>query len=68
MTTKMTAGASVLFDVRDASKATETKAKWLHKHVAKTLYLAKRVKPECLTVAAFLSTRVAVSDIDNFAK
>ena len=43
MTTKVTPGASVLFDVRDAPKATETEAKWYHTHVAKILYLAKRV-------------------------
>ena len=41
MTTKVTRGASVLSDVRDAPKATETEAKWFHTHVAKTLYLAK---------------------------
>ena len=36
--------------------------KWFHTHVAKILYLAKRVKPECLTAVAFLSTRVTKSD------
>ena len=34
MTTKVTPGALVLFDVRDAPKATETEAKWFHTHVA----------------------------------
>jgi Reverse transcriptase (RNA-dependent DNA polymerase) len=67
-TTKVTPGASVLFDVRDAPKATESEAKWFHTHVAKILYLAKRVKPECLTAVAFLSTRVTMSDIDDLAK
>jgi hypothetical protein len=67
-TTKVTPAASVLFDVRDALKATEDEAKWFHTHVAKILYLAKRVRPECLTAVAFLSTRVAAPDIDDLAK
>ena len=63
-TTKVTTpGASFLFDVRDAPKATESEAKWFHTHVAKILYLAKTVKPECLTVVAFLSTRVIMSEL-----
>ena len=66
--TKVTPAASVLFDVRDAPKATEDEAKWFHTHVAKILYLAKRVRPECLTAVAFLSTRVAAPDIDDLAK
>ena len=32
------------------------------------LYLAKRVRPECLTAVAFLSTRVHECDIDDLAK
>jgi hypothetical protein len=40
----------------------------VHTHVAKILYLAKRVKPECLTAVAFLSTRVTMTDIDDLAK
>jgi Reverse transcriptase (RNA-dependent DNA polymerase) len=67
-TTRATPGASVLFDVRDAPRATASEAKWFHTHVAKILYLAKRVKPECLTAVAFLSTRVTMSDIDDLAK
>jgi hypothetical protein len=67
-TTRVTPAASVLFDVRDAPRATESEAKWFHTYVAKILYLAKRVKPECLTAVAFLSTRVTMSDIDDLAK
>lgn len=67
-TTKATPGASVLFDIRDAPKVPESEAKWFHTHVAKILYLAKRVRPECLTAVAFLSTRVASPDIDDMAK
>ena len=68
MTAKVTPGAWVLFYVRDAPKAIETEAEWFHTYVEKILYLAKRVKPECLTAVAFLSTRVTVSDIDDLAK
>ena len=67
-TTKVTPSASVLFDVRDARRATELEDKWFHTYVAKILYLAKRVKPECLTAVAFLSTRVTMSNIDDLAK
>ena len=48
--------------------APEAKAKWFHTHVAKILYLAKRVRPECLTAVAFLSTRVAAPDIGDLAR
>jgi hypothetical protein len=67
-TTKMTPGASVLFEVWDAPKAIAAEAKWFHTYVAKMLYLAKRTRPECLTVVAFLSTRVNVCNIDDLAK
>ena len=67
-TTKLTRGASVHFDVRGAPKASDADAKWFHTHVAKILYLATRVRPECLTAVAFLSTRVAAPDIDDLAK
>jgi hypothetical protein len=66
--TRVTPAASTLFDTRDAKKATDVEAKWFHTHVAKVLYLAKRVRPECLTAVAFLSTRVQVCDIDDLAK
>ena len=65
---RATPAASVLFDVRETCKATEAESKWFHTHVAKMLYLAKRVRPECLTAVAFLSTRVHVCDIDDLAK
>ena len=67
-TTKVTPASSVLFDVRDALKASDADAKWFHTYVAKILYLAKRVRPECLTAVTFLSTRVVAPDIDDLAK
>ena len=69
VTAKPTPAASTLFEVRpDAAKAGEDVRKRFHTHVAKMLYLAKRVRPECLTAVAFLATRVHVCDIDDLAK
>jgi hypothetical protein len=67
-TTRATPASSMLFHVRDAPKASESESAWFHTYVAKLLYLAKRVRPECLTAVAFLTTRVAVCDIDDLAK
>jgi hypothetical protein len=65
---KKTPATSSLFNVRDAPKASAAERKWFHSYVAKMLYLAKRVRPECLTAVAFLSTRVIECDIDDLAK
>ena len=65
---KATPAASNLFDVRDAPKLSDSDSKFFHSHVAKVLYLAKRVRPECLTAVSFLSTRVQVCDVDDMAK
>ena len=67
-TTRSTPAASTLFDVRDAPKLSAADSKYFHTNVAKILYLAKRIRPECLTAVAFLSTRVQVADIDDMAK
>jgi hypothetical protein len=45
-----------------------TDQEWFHSHVAKILYLAKRVKPECLTTVSYLATRVNKADADDFGK
>jgi hypothetical protein len=66
--TRATPTASNLIDVRDITRATESEGKWFHINVAKVLYLAKRVRPECLTAVAFLTTRVQKCDIDDLAK
>jgi hypothetical protein len=42
--------------------------RWFHTHVAKLLYLAKRVRPEMLTAISFLTTRVQACDQDDLAK
>jgi hypothetical protein len=65
---RSTPATSALFDVRDAPKLSIVDAVYFRSFVAKVLYVAKRVKPECLTAVAFLSTRVEVCDIDDLAK
>ncbi len=37
-------------------------------YVAKLLYLAKRVRPECLVVIAFLTIRANDVDVEDVAK
>jgi hypothetical protein len=44
------------------------KQEWFHSYVAKLLYLAKRVKPECLTTVSYLATRVNKADTDDIGK
>jgi hypothetical protein len=36
--------------------------------VAKILYIAKQVKPECLTAVSFLTSRVEAYDTDDLRK
>ena len=67
-TARATPAALCLFDVRDTTKATPEEAEWFHSYTCKVLYVAKRVKPECLVTVAFLSTRVHECDIDDLAK
>ena len=66
---RKTPATESLFDTReDAPKASEEDRKWFHTHVMKLQYLAKRVKPECLTAVNFLSSRVQCCDSDDLAK
>lgn len=68
-TVRMTPAASTLFDVRESvAKASSEEKQWFHSYVAKVLYLAKRVRPECLTTVSFLATRVNDCDLDDLAK
>ena len=67
--TATTPASESLFESRDTvAKATEEERKWFHTHTAKMLYLAKRVRPECLTAVSFLSTRVSQCDADDLKK
>lgn len=68
-TARATPTASCLFDTRDDSpKASEEDKEWFYSYVVKVLYLAKKVRPECLTAVAFLTTRVHACDQDDLAK
>jgi hypothetical protein len=66
---RATPAAETLFEVRaDVRTASPAEAAYFHTYVAKILYLAKRVRPECLTAVSFLTTRVQECDIDDMAK
>ena len=41
---------------------------WFHHLTAQLVYLAKRVKPECLTAVAYLATRVTRCNVDDVDK
>ena len=58
-----------LFDTRPgAVTATEEVRVWFHRVTAQLVYLAKRVKPECLTAVAYLATRVIKCSMDDVDK
>jgi hypothetical protein len=57
-----------LFVIRDAPKVSEKEAIWCRSYVAKVLYIAKRVKPECLTAVSFLTSKVGAYDTDDLGK
>ena len=65
---KVTPATSELFRVREEPLLEPAEAKSFHTRVAKLQYLAKRVRPECLTAVAFLSTRVKSPDRDDMKK
>ena len=57
--TATTPATEGLFDVREeADSVSEEVRIWFHCILAKLLYLAKRVRPECLTAVSYLATRV----------
>ena len=68
VSSRATPATDSLFDVRETVKATEEEKVWFHSNVAKMLYLAKRIRPECLVAVSFLSTRVHECDHDDLAK
>ena len=57
-----------LFVTREAPKVSAEEAIWCRSYVAKVLYIAKRVKPECLTAVSFLTSRVGAYDVDDLGK
>ncbi len=52
----------------DCAEASEEERKRFHTYTAKMMYLAKRVRPECLTAVSFLATRVQCCDTDDLFK
>jgi hypothetical protein len=66
---KATPASECLFDVRvDSPLSSKGRQEWFHSFVAKMLYLAKRVRPECLTTVSFLAKRVQCCTVDDEAK
>ncbi len=65
---RVTSDAFTVFDTRDAPKTTYEEVQFFRNFVAKLLYLAKRVRLECLVVVAFLTTRVHDVDGDDMNK
>ena len=58
-----------LFVIRDALKVYEKEAIWCCSYVAKIiLYIAKRVKPECLSAVSFLTSTAGAYDTDDLGK
>ena len=58
-----------LFEARDGAELVAVATRvWFHKVVAMVLYLAKRIKPECLTAVSYLTTRVMKYTVDDVRK
>ena len=53
---RATPAASTLFDTRDAPKASHEEVQFFRTIVAKLLYIANRVRPECHSPVGFLTT------------
>jgi Reverse transcriptase (RNA-dependent DNA polymerase) len=67
--TAKTPATDGLFEMRgDAASVPGFVRVWFHRVVAQLLYLAKRIKPECLTAVAYLATRVTKCDADDTEK
>ncbi len=61
-------GASTFFDTRNAPNVTAEKLKFFRSYLAKLLYLAKRMAPECRVAVAFLTKRVNALGVDDVTK
>jgi Reverse transcriptase (RNA-dependent DNA polymerase)/Zinc knuckle len=60
--TARTPASDTLFETGESVLVSEEVRVWFHRVVAQLLYLAKRVRPECLTAVAYLATRVTKCD------
>jgi len=65
---RSTPAASTLFDTKDAPKVTAEEVKFFRSYVTKLVYLAKRVRPECIVAVAFLATRMNAVNVDDIVK
>lgn len=66
---RATPAADNLFEVRDdADRLVGNDEVFFRTYTMKLLYLAKRVRPECLTAVAFLTTRTQACDSDDMGK
>jgi hypothetical protein len=62
-------GGRETFQVKEESVSVGTEqASWYHTIMAKLLYLAKRARPDILTVVSFLCTRVTNPMVDDIKK
>jgi hypothetical protein len=58
-----------LFVVREeATRLSTEESQYFHSYVARLMYLAKRVRPECMTAISFLATRINECDEDDMKK
>jgi hypothetical protein len=66
---KSVPGGRETFEVCSASDPLGVeKSRWFHPVMAKLLYLAKRARPDILTVISFLCTRVTQPTVEDFEK
>jgi hypothetical protein len=66
---KLSPGTKMTFEVNDkAVPLLEAERKEFHSTTAKLLYLAKRARPDILTVVSFLCTRVRSATIEDQGK
>ena len=64
-----TPAANNLFDISEtAPKLSKQQSDLFHSHVAKCLYVAKRVRPDILLAVSFLSSRVQCPDTSDWKK
>jgi hypothetical protein len=64
----LTPATALLFEVKESPLLPDKEREFFHSTAAKLLYMAKRARPELLTVVAFLTTRVlapTVADQDK---
>jgi hypothetical protein len=66
---ELSPGTRVSFKVDESSpKLEEKERKWFHSLTAKLLYLAKRARPDILTMVCFLCTRVQEATVEDKRK